>query len=445
MASSDSHEHPCGPWPRRWSGAVRGPFVPFARALRGGRVWSRTRSVAYGHQKGFPGPAGPAELAIRAPTLGALTSWRNHVQSVRGQASGRSARCACRHARTAAPAAEARDAGVRPCRLRAAGRSRTAPAVSDDAPGADDSVVAKDDHLEGTFTSRGTVVVMGSVKGRVEAVRIRIEDGASVDADVIVDEAIIAGEFTGNLTCRERLEARSSGRINGRVETYKLMLHEGASVEGEMHMLTESPKDAAETIRGTRPLRGETESRTGSQARRRLPRPQPAPGHAVIERQGGIAAVGAAPRWTQRAAAPRPIEATAVRSSVAETLQAESARVVTPRGARPLAAMATPGPRPAASGSDKGTTGSAPPHRVGAGRQRRQVARWRPDTTAPSTAAVCRPARTARRRLGLHDGRQRLSASGPRSGLPWTRRALAPHLREPRAGLRGGAGGGMAR
>jgi cytoskeletal protein CcmA (bactofilin family) len=124
-------------------------------------------------------------------------------------------------------------------------------------PGPEDSVVARDDHFDGTFTSRGTVVVMGSVKGRIEAVRLRIEAGAQVDAEVIVDEAIVAGEFTGTLTCRERLEARSSGRINGRVETYKLMLHEGASVEGEMHMLTERPRDASETIRGSAPLRGE--------------------------------------------------------------------------------------------------------------------------------------------------------------------------------------------
>ena len=126
------------------------------------------------------------------------------------------------------------------------------------APGIDDSVVASDDHVEGTFTSRGTVIVMGSLKGRVEAVRLRIEPGASVDAEVIVDEAIVAGEFTGTLTCRERLEARPTGRISGRVETFKLMLHEGASVEGEMHMLAERPRDASETIRGSAPLRGET-------------------------------------------------------------------------------------------------------------------------------------------------------------------------------------------
>lgn len=135
----------------------------------------------------------------------------------------------------------------------------TMPGQPDDesGPGPDDSVIARDDHYEGTFTSRGTVRVLGSVKGRIEAVRVRIEDGAHVDADVIVDEAIVAGVFTGNLTCRQRLEARSSGRISGRVETYKLMLHEGASVEGEMHMLEEAAADPSETIRGSAPVRGE--------------------------------------------------------------------------------------------------------------------------------------------------------------------------------------------
>src|SRR5688572_18217225 len=43
-----------------------------------------------------------------------------------------------------------------------------------DQPGPDDSVVARDDHVEGTFTSRGTVHVKGSVKGRIEAQRLHI-------------------------------------------------------------------------------------------------------------------------------------------------------------------------------------------------------------------------------------------------------------------------------
>ncbi len=202
-------------------------------------------------------------------------------------------------------------------------------------PGPEDSVVAKDDHLEGTFTSRGTVVVMGSVKGRIEAVQVRIEDGASVDADVIVDEAIIAGEFTGNLTCRDRLEARASGRINGRVETFKLMLHEGASVEGEMHMLTESPKDASATIRGSAPLRGEKEPGAKSEdkptttaasapaATKVAPSVTPSSSAKSTAANAGTT-VAAAPAGPSASVSTTSVEARATRSSVAETLRAET-------------------------------------------------------------------------------------------------------------------------
>ena len=130
------------------------------------------------------------------------------------------------------------------------------PEVSADRPGPDDSVVARDDHLEGTFTSRGTIHVMGSVKGRIEAQRLHIADGARVEAEVVVDEAVIAGEFIGNLTCRQRLEARPSGRLSGILETYRVMLHEGASVEGEVRMLPEPGRAGVDTIRGSAHVRG---------------------------------------------------------------------------------------------------------------------------------------------------------------------------------------------
>ncbi len=222
------------------------------------------------------------------------------------------------------------------------------PVVEEAGPGPDDSVIARDDHLEGTFTSRGTVVVMGSVKGRIEAVQVRIEEGASVDADVIVDEAIIAGEFTGNLTCRERLEARASGRINGRVETFKLMLHEGASVEGEMHMLTESPTDASETIRGSAPLRGETGTDAKSETKPvAKPATKPAatpvtPTTAVSKSAPSVTPSSSAKSSASTASTPAsPVEASAVRSSVAETLRVESMRVA-PRATTPSRGYGSP-------------------------------------------------------------------------------------------------------
>jgi cytoskeletal protein CcmA (bactofilin family) len=225
----------------------------------------------------------------------------------------------------------------------AASDASATPAPGAAGPGPDDSVIARDDHLEGTFTSRGTVVVRGSVKGRIEAVQVRIEDGATVDADVIVDEAIIAGEFTGNLTCRQRLEARASGRINGRVETFRLMLHEGASVEGEMHMLSEAPKDASETIRGSAPLRGGSAGGAGE------PEPRPAapaapaadpvptvtpssgarPTSAVGTDQPGPATTAGGPDAPADQATSA--QAAAVRSSIVEKLKSEGTRIVAPR------------------------------------------------------------------------------------------------------------------
>ncbi len=238
------------------------------------------------------------------------------------------------------------------------------PVAEEAGPGSDDSVIAKDDHLEGTFTSRGTVVVMGSVKGRIEAVQVRIEDGASVDADVIVDEAIIAGEFTGNLTCRERLEARPSGRINGRVETYRLMLHEGASVEGEMHMLSEPPKDASETIRGSASLRGgesrsevKTEVTTPADPSTPATKPAPRVTPSSSARSSAVAVTGTAGTATSPATtSPSSMEASSVRSSVAETLRAETLHMrVAPRVATTARGYGSP-VRSSANSPRNGTT-----------------------------------------------------------------------------------------
>jgi cytoskeletal protein CcmA (bactofilin family) len=195
---------------------------------------------------------------------------------------------------------------------------------------------------------------MGSVKGRIEAVQVRIENGATVDADVIVDEAIIAGEFTGNLTCRQRLEARSSGRINGRVETFKLMLHEGASVEGEMHMLTEAPKDATSTIRGSAPVRGDTERENGSSGpdAAAAPAPKPAPAVAPASSAKPTTTVGPAGGGGTAAGSVSSSEASAVRSSVVETLKAERDRVVTPRTTSSTRGYGYSGPTDPSSAAD---------------------------------------------------------------------------------------------
>jgi cytoskeletal protein CcmA (bactofilin family) len=199
-------------------------------------------------------------------------------------------------------------------------------------PGPDDSVIARDDHFEGTFTSRGTVRVEGSVDGRIEAVRVRIQEGAKVEADVIVDEAIVAGEFTGNLTCRQRLEARPTGQISGRVETFRLMLHEGASVEGEMHMLTDPSAASGETIRGTASVRGDgSPTRAGdSEVKAPAPRAVAKPSAASAASATSTATTATAPRDASRPEA----------RGTARVEPSDTSFRVAPRGATAVSASA---------------------------------------------------------------------------------------------------------
>lgn len=108
------------------------------------------------------------------------------------------------------------------------------------------TLIGREDRVEGTVRAHKGIRVLGSVKGKLEAPTVIIEEGATVIATVSADEVVVAGEYDGNMTCRQRLEVRPSGRLSGRVETLKLMLHEGAAVDGEVHMI-KPPADDGRT------------------------------------------------------------------------------------------------------------------------------------------------------------------------------------------------------
>lgn len=111
------------------------------------------------------------------------------------------------------------------------------------------TVIARADKVEGTLRVAEVLRVLGAIEGRIEATTLVIEDGARVHADVVADEVVIAGEYSGKLICKQRLEVRPSGRVSGQIETLRLMLHEGAAVDGELKMLKQPGLAEAEAIR----------------------------------------------------------------------------------------------------------------------------------------------------------------------------------------------------
>lgn len=102
---------------------------------------------------------------------------------------------------------------------------------------ADESLVAREDTFEGKLITTQGVRIMGTVRGGVESQQyVHIEENAHVEADITAEEVVIAGEYIGKLTCRQRAEIRATGRVSGQIETQKLLLHEGGYFDGKLHM-----------------------------------------------------------------------------------------------------------------------------------------------------------------------------------------------------------------
>jgi cytoskeletal protein CcmA (bactofilin family) len=101
----------------------------------------------------------------------------------------------------------------------------------------EESLVARDDTFEGQLRTTRGVRVMGTVRGGIESSQyVYIEENAHVEADITAEEVVIAGEYSGTLTCRQRVEIRATGRVTGQIDTQKLLLHEGGFFDGELHM-----------------------------------------------------------------------------------------------------------------------------------------------------------------------------------------------------------------
>lgn len=140
------------------------------------------------------------------------------------------------------------------------------------AAASDESVLAAGDRFEGTFRTARGLRIRGAVEGRIESEsHVRIDEDAKVTADVSAEEVVIAGQYSGHLVCRQRLEILPTGRVSGTIETVTLMLHEGGYIDGELHMQkpTDSEPPAKEDdIRPTTGGPGEPPGRAVS-----IPRP----------------------------------------------------------------------------------------------------------------------------------------------------------------------------
>jgi cytoskeletal protein CcmA (bactofilin family) len=131
------------------------------------------------------------------------------------------------------------------------------------------SLIDRNSSFDGTFTSERDLRIEGTAKGTLDCKgTLFIAEGARVDATVDAEHITIAGDLSGEIRCRGRLQVLPSGRLRGQVSTQSLIINEGAIYEGQLEM--PSAAVGADAGRGARPVSLGNERSTSTTYIRRM-------------------------------------------------------------------------------------------------------------------------------------------------------------------------------
>jgi cytoskeletal protein CcmA (bactofilin family) len=101
--------------------------------------------------------------------------------------------------------------------------------------GSMNTIIGENSKLEGQFDIGGSIKIEGSVKGRLHASeRLVVGEGGSVTGNVTVRDAIIGGEFVGEIIAESRIELESTAKVRADIKTVHLVIQEGAVFRGNI-------------------------------------------------------------------------------------------------------------------------------------------------------------------------------------------------------------------
>jgi cytoskeletal protein CcmA (bactofilin family) len=90
--------------------------------------------------------------------------------------------------------------------------------------------------VSGKMNFRGRVRIDGEADGELRGDEIVVSQGANVSAHINAARVSIAGNVTGDIVARERIEFLATARVKCTVTTPRFILNEGAQFDGECKM-----------------------------------------------------------------------------------------------------------------------------------------------------------------------------------------------------------------
>ncbi|TAH35292.1 MAG: hypothetical protein EYC62_04505 [Alphaproteobacteria bacterium] len=109
-------------------------------------------------------------------------------------------------------------------------------------------VVGPDISLNGEITTCDILVVEGHVQAALkDCKQIEIAPSGTFKGNAEIDNAMVAGNFEGNLTVRNRLHVMPGGKITGSVRYGTIQVDAGGEINGDLQSLSATPRAAAPT------------------------------------------------------------------------------------------------------------------------------------------------------------------------------------------------------
>ena len=97
------------------------------------------------------------------------------------------------------------------------------------------SIIGPGMHVVGDCVTTGSLRIEGQVQGAVRAGKaVVVAKEGFVDGDIETQDAVISGRVVGSLKVGSRLELQAGCRIEGKVEARRMQLEEGATLEGQV-------------------------------------------------------------------------------------------------------------------------------------------------------------------------------------------------------------------
>jgi cytoskeletal protein CcmA (bactofilin family) len=101
-------------------------------------------------------------------------------------------------------------------------------------------------NLKGVEISNCDVLAIeGNVEATINSKVMEIAPSGRLNGTATIDVAEVHGEFSGELTVRDKLVVHATGRVTGTIRYGKLVVAEGGSINGELKQLEPAAKGVA--------------------------------------------------------------------------------------------------------------------------------------------------------------------------------------------------------